>query len=564
MIHLALIALLAQTPAASGSLQGVVVKAGSLDPLSKAIVELRADDGSAPLISSTTTESDGRFLFLNVRPGRYRIVTARSGYVRRPLSITVPQTQPQVVQVVLTQTATISGRVYGTTGEPLGNVDVQALKASYQDGRRTLTRVQSVRTNDRGEYRLFWLPAGRYYVSATHPDAPMGPMERMNGMKFAGSFVMAGVGGGARGTGDSIGQGGGPFVPSDAQKTERYVVAYFPGTIREADASAIELRAGSDVGGVDIPLAPVRAWHVRGVVINGATGEVAQYAGVRVDNLNVGRGSNITLGDIDRDGSFDLTLFPGPHTLVGTAGTGEGYVSVDVRDADIDGLRIVAVPEFNISGRIATDGPVEAADMENLRIRLHRDDGAGATPSNLYSNPGPDGSFVVEATPGNYRVSVVPLLGYAPGPSLTALKSLANAYVKFIRLGNVDVLNAGVHLEGPPTTPLEIVIGTNPGALGGSVLTAQQAAAAAGVTVVLLPDVRGRSDLYRTTTTDPSGRFHLDRVPPGDYKAFAWEDVSDGAWQDSEFMRGLEPRGTPLHVAEGSTAAVQLTVIPPE
>ena len=65
------------------------------------------------------------------------------------------------MQAALTTTAAISGRVYGASGEPLGNVDVSALKPSYQDGRRILTAVQTMRTDDRGEYRLFWLPPGK-------------------------------------------------------------------------------------------------------------------------------------------------------------------------------------------------------------------------------------------------------------------------------------------------------------------------------------------------------------------------------------------------------------------
>jgi hypothetical protein len=80
--------------------------------------------------------------------------------------------------------------------------------------------------------------------------------------------------------------------------------------------------------------------------------------------------------------------------------------------------------------------------------------------------------------------------------------------------------------------------------------------------VVILPDVRGRIDLFKTTTTDPAGRFHIDRIPPGDYKAFAWEDVNDGAWQDPEFMGANENLGTPIHIAEGTTATLRLTLIP--
>jgi hypothetical protein len=580
MFHIALVALLAQTVVArqpiAGAVQGVVVKAGTAEALSKVIVEMRGDAESAPPVYTTTTESDGRFLFRGVRPGRYRLMVTRSGYVRRTLSVTVAEAQPQDVQVVLTPTGAISGRIYGSSGEPLGNVDVAALRASYQDGKRTLTPVQSVRSDDRGEYRLFWLAPGRYYLSATHPEA-LGRMLSIMGLSVAGSFQGGGSAGPlglhmVRGTGDPVLAASGPFS-AFAPKGERYVPVYFPGTIDEQSAAGVELRSGADLGGVDIALAPVRAHHVRGVVINGTTGQVAQYAGLTVIGTNsFADGPNGLLEGstdghplIESDGSFDLALFPGPHTLIGTAGTGVGYFSLEMRDADIDGVQVVAMPAFNVPGRMVTDGPVDGAALANVRLSLRRDLPVPATRSSSYSLLRPDGSFVVEATPGDYRVNVSPILNL-PGqqlpPSLRgAVKGLERVYVKSIRLANVDVLNAGVRLERPPASPLEIVIGTNPGELDGSVSDATQAAAA-GVTVVILPDVRGRIDLFKTTTTDPTGRFHIDRIPPGDYKAFAWEDVNDGAWQEPEFMSANENLGTPIRIAEGTTGTVRLTLIP--
>ena len=83
----------------------------------------------------------------------------------------------------------------------------------------------------------------------------------------------------------------------------------------------------------------------------------------------------------------------------------------------------------------------------------------------------------------------------------------------------------------------------------------------ADVSVVLVPNVRRRTELYRTTTTDVSGRFHLDRVPPGDYKVFSWEEVEDGAWYDPEFLRANENRGVPIRIVDGQTASVQAEVI---
>jgi hypothetical protein len=134
--------------------------------------------------------------------------------------------------------------------------------------------------------------------------------------------------------------------------------------------------------------------------------------------------------------------------------------------------------------------------------------------------------------------------------------------VKSIRLGETDVLNGGLRLEGPTASQLEIVLGMNPGSVEGTALADAQSAAP-GVIVALLPNVRGRFDLVRTATTDPSGRFLLNRVAPGDYKLFAWTEIRDGDWQDPDVIRTYESRGTPVHIVDGTAARVRVTAITP-
>ena len=129
------------------------------------------------------------------RPGEYRVVAMRSGYVtgefgrRWPNGVGLPLTLAAgqavgTIQIAMTPTAAISGRIRDRFDQPIGNVEVQALKATYQDGRRALTKVASVQSDDRGEYRLFWLPPGRYYLSARHPDIG-GGMMRLGGFRIS-------------------------------------------------------------------------------------------------------------------------------------------------------------------------------------------------------------------------------------------------------------------------------------------------------------------------------------------------------------------------------------------
>src|SRR6185295_14793659 len=53
--------------------------------------------------------------------------------------------------------------------QPLANAQVQALKSTFQGELRILVPVQQVRTNTNGDFRLYGLPAGRYFVNVVVP-----------------------------------------------------------------------------------------------------------------------------------------------------------------------------------------------------------------------------------------------------------------------------------------------------------------------------------------------------------------------------------------------------------
>jgi len=255
--------------------------------------------------------------------------------------------------------------------------------------------------------------------------------------------------------------------------------------------------------------------------------------------------------EVDRERStFDILLPPGLHTLNATSSSGEGSVTFQVLDFDIENLAVPTTPTFDISGHISLEGESNAAALGNARITLRRDPPTEPSSGRFsYSSPLPNGSFVVGASSGDYRLNIE----LPPG--------LQNAYVKSVRLGNTDVLNGPLHFDGKPSAQFEVVIGKNPGAIDGQVVADRQTSVA-DVSVVLVPDNRRRTELYRATTTDLSGQFHFDRVPPGNYRVFSWEDVVDGAWYDPEFLRTNENRGTPIRVIDGRSENVRINVIP--
>jgi len=550
IVGIALVMFVAQ----SGAIQGIVVR-GTNYPLSKANVELRRDGTNETILDSTITSDNGRFVFQNVPPGRYQLTVTRAGYVRSPVPIVVNANQPVLnMQVPMTPASAIAGTIYDGNSEALGNVEVQALKASYPEGRRVLTPVASAVTNDLGEYRLFWLEPGRYYIAAV-PDS----FERR--MMSGGNISIV----------------GGPFYSSAAvadpalgrpdlkTRNGRDVPVYFSGTIDEQTAAPIEVRAGSEVLGINVVVAAVSERHVRGVVVDGVTGKPAQYASLQRETKPEPFGPDDFVVNSE-SGSFDVTLLPGTHTLVANSANGSAYATIQVGNTDIDNLTLLTMPAFKLRGRISVEGRIASADLEKLRISLRRDPPPAGAPSLAkpsYSNPLADSTFTLDATPGNYRVNIAPLLNLIPDFFASASPaSLQNAYIKSIRFWAADVLNTGLRVDRPPEALLEIVIGTNPGGVGGSVVDAN-GKSIPDASVVILPDTRPRFDLFRAVISDPSGRFRFERVPPGDYKIFAWADVDRDAWFDPEFMRNFENRGTAVHITEGSQTNISLTALSP-
>ena len=222
---------------------------------------------------------------------------------------------------------------------------------------------------------------------------------------------------------------------------------------------------------------------------------------------------------------------------------------------------------FSLKGQVTFEGkPPSKADVGALRVSLAMGPPiAGLLPTS-YSVVLPNGSLTLAAGRGDFRMNISPLLNL-PGAYRTPVRTAAppglqNAYVKSIRLGSADVLNGGLHLDRQPDAPLEIVIGTTPGALEGVVLN-ESRQPVANVSVALLPDAarRVRIDLFKSTRSDASGRFRLASLPPGDYVAFAFDGAEDGEWQNPEFVAPYGGRGTPVRISDGAPASVELTAL---
>ena len=533
-------------PEDRASITGFVIKLGTSEPLAKAVVVLSGGSGRNASLTATTT-SGGQFVFQNLDQGTYRLSAARNGYVRSeygartpnrpglPITLTPGQKMTQLVIPLMTA-GTIAGRVYDSDGEPLANVTVQALKYSYQDGQRVLNPAQQARTNDLGEYRLFWLNPGQYFVSATYTEGARG--------------LLTGAGGG-RGA-----RGG--LTATGVESEEGYIPVYYPGTTDAQSAAPVTLQAGAVFSGVDLTVAAVRTLRIQGRVLSAVNGRPVQNANVMLiprqrqgfDGRMIGNFRNRNIND---QGIFEIRgVVPGSYDLIANLNDRNNRMSarvpVDVGNSDVQNVTLVLSPPLSLPGRLVIEGPQSSPnnqDAQRMRVTL-RPNGGGQAASPVQA----DGTFTLQVMgQDEYRLAVNGMP--------------RNAYVKAARLGATDVLNEGLRLDRPPNGQLDILISPNAGTVDGTVSNDKQEPSV-NVSVVLVPDAahRQRSDLYRTISSDALGHFHVEGVTPGDYKAFAWEDAETGAWQDPDFIRLYEERGKPIRVSENGQTNIELRLIP--
>jgi hypothetical protein len=574
-------------PAAErGSISGLVTKRPSGEAATGAVIRLLkrmpasgvSNGGGPPGVSTpmTTAAADGSFMMADVEPGRYWLVATFPGYLpveygqRSPTGIGMPfdvrAGQRVTVRLALWPTSGVSGRVVDADGDPIGRVQVLALRQVYDGGKPKLTIAQTVMTNDRGEYRMFWLTPGSYRVAArtfeagsVAPAVNIGPPRRFGTTEQATAPVLA------RRT-----------LENGVATEEVSIPIYSPSTADPQLSTVVTLAPGQSASGIDVQLTGnrVSSHHVRGFV-QGATpsGRPAPQERVVVVPRVESPIPTIASVIVRPDGSFDIPGVPA-GSYIAYLGDGAAATRIEVGDSDLDNVVLTETIGIDIRGHLTIERGLTqtgSASMGDLRFQVTRDpDVVGAPHGGPSFNPPPsqDGTFSWIIYPGDYRIAVLPLLNSQrddqtrPGGGPPTSDVLQDAYVKSIRAGRSEVLADGLHLWGGPQGTLEIVVSLA-GAEAEGIVRDVARQPAAGVIVVAVPDGsnKGRSDLYRHVMTDASGHFVLRGLAPGDYSFYAWDDLERGAWENVEFLRAFEGRGQFIRLGEGKNESLDLNLL---
>jgi hypothetical protein len=548
------------TPAAAGSANSVVSGAIGMLPADAAVLSVPSNSPSS--IPSVTTDRDGRFAFQNLSAGLYSLHVLRNGYARQSYGQRTPGGPATAIRlaagqslknavIALVPAGNVSGAVRGSDGQPQAGVPIQLLRATFNSsGQRTFQVEGTARTNDRGEYRLYWITPGRYYISA---GTAAGPNRSLNPNSAAGS-------------------------PNEIPDRS-FALTFYPGVWDARGAALIDISPGGELNGIDFNVAGQQLLRVRGRIVDAATGQPPHAVGLSLAyrTLSGASGAFSSGEKYDaRTGEFELrNVPPGVYVLQAIASdrapAAEGEtvlriaplaiqpnarVPVEVSNTDLDGILLTLTAGVAIPGRISVDGmpltSISGWDKIRVPLKPTLDSAFGpnlqpAAP--VPQAPGVDGSFTIAGvSPGEFNVG--PITGLPAG-----------FYIKEARFNQTDVLSQPLRFSGVASSPLEIVLSSKAGQLDGTVVDGRSAAAS-GARLVLVPDrQRGRTDLYKTTLSDSSGRFVFRNIPPGDYRIFAWEALESYAYFDPDLLRRVESQSSPVRVAESAANSVAVRII---
>jgi len=511
--------------------------------------QLASLSGKAP--PTTTSDRDGVFTFKGIAAGSYTVRVQKDGFFGKPEGGVYQPTAAIHVRVLPKETANanlsmapgaiVGGRIYDANGQVMSNANVQIFTVAYAFGHAVLAPLVAKVTDDRGEYRLFWVPPGDYYLAVT-PRLPAPT----------------------------------PGVPASTLT----VKTFYPGVTDIGQARLVSIRGGEDMGGMDIGIRAAQAFKVSGQIssllpppappqlgapgVNGAVLMLLNRDPAAPDDGGTRAAGTVPL--LPTTGQFELAnVLPGAYELFArvsdpSAASGGappfawGRARFEVRDNDVSNISITVPPTVEVRGTTAVTGAAKIPP--NARVTLLPADATVKHPAYqlVFTRSGlvaPDGTFSVPAVlEGHYRVAGVAGLG-------------SDLYLADVRQGAMSVFDLGFSVSTRSNDPIQVVVRSGAGTVEGVVLEAPLKGFP-GANVVLVPEASRRENLalYFPTTSDASGRFVIRGVPPGDYKLFAWESIRPFAYQNAAFLAKHEDRGRIVHIIQGGTVNAELNVIP--
>jgi len=614
----------------TAAVSGAVIDGATRRPVAGVVVTM-TDRGLTPSPSvQMFTDSKGRFVFRRLpASSRYELTTAKPGYFdggfgKRPdqtLAANLVLTDGQwlrEVAVEIWRPGAIAGTLIDEQGEPVVGVFVRAFQEIRINGRALYARGPTVKSDDRGVYRISDLVPGRYivFVPSVQMSVPAStPGATLAGMSPGAIASYEAQGRELRAYTDPglnvdaanrlvVGYYLAPPVPRGGRAMS-YPPTFYPNATTAARATAVELVAGADRTGIDLRLDPLPAARLSGVVQSPA-GSAPRFT-LRLlaqGSEGLGRGGETATALVDENGRFVFLNVPageyvieasgsiaeltsssasqaalpvppghistfgsGMSASIGPPGTGfqtsdyavgsqySGRLSVATDGRDIANLVVTLRPTVSISGRYIYVG--KSPQPSNPAFRM------GLEPANGDLSLGLANNNRLAGEPGVFRFE-----GLQPGEYvLHAPGSATNPWeVKSIVAGGRDYTNIPFDASGRDIDGVVVTFTDETATLAGSVRDAAGAVVSRAA-VMAFPVEKAqwsnyglRPDRIKTARVTSANDYRLTRLPAGDYFVVAVDESQESRWQEPAFLEAAARVATRVSLAWGDTKMLDVTM----
>ncbi|HKR60074.1 MAG TPA: carboxypeptidase regulatory-like domain-containing protein [Pyrinomonadaceae bacterium] len=505
-----------------GNISGKVTIKGKAAPGITVVLRLPSRGQQTAVALKDTTDQDGKYRITNVPPGTYQVMPAAPALVLSvdPFGKSLIMSEGETVEGIdfeLTRGGVITGRVTDSEDRPLIEEPINLLPVDQnQNAPPFMPSRVLVQTDDRGIYRIFGIPQGRYRVAV--------------GQSEEGSFA-----GGMR--------------------RSRYKQTFHPAVTDPAKASVIEVTEGSEATNVDISVArSLATFAVSGRIVNGETQQ--SLPNVRLALVKIegdGRSTSMTSESMaGSTGEFKIeNVIPGKYVLfISPRVKSDLYaeaVPFDVIDQDVSGLQLKTSRGASVSGLIVLEGTNDRSALRQLVLQTHvASEGFSGFGHSTPINP--DGSFWV----GGLQSGVA---HFSIGS--TERRPFQGMITRFERDGIVQDRPLELK-DGEQVSGVRLVVNYGNGSVRGIIkVEGGEIPATARFSVWLTnpsddPTQPSRS-FVPSSQVDSRGRFLVEGLAAGAYEVHA-----------AVYIPGSRGRAIPasqqVNVANGSVTEVTLTV----
>lgn len=495
------------------------------DPIFGATLTLSTERPRS-VIQTTISDAQGHFALNPVPAGKYALIALRRGYLTAAFDeheayssaiVTGEGQDAAHIPFHLDPEAKMHGIITDDAGEPVENATVVLLRRTKDGGfGDRLIHMRPTQTDDAGEFELWNLYPGDYYVAVTaspwyalHPTA----LEQTS-------------------------------VASDQQRASvvaldvAYPITWYDGTADEQGAATIHLAPG-DTGEANVSLHAVPALHLM-VHLPGESASQQNFATLQ-RSLMGESGLAPDLSSRPGPPGSDTVEFTGVTPGHYTVSWGEPAHLADIDSSDsqeIDLAAGTATANIQLQFKMADGSPVS----KDLRIfmaeaRAHNHSFTGTVDDKGLARFAsvPPGRWVIDATTKDNVVYGVTAIQSGGKVSTDDLFDIAGQHAS----ATVLLVEGKTRIDG---------------------LAFQNGKGKPGIMIVLVPkDSDAHMPNYGRDQSDSDGSFSLPSVVPGDYTVVAIQDGWGLEFFRSDIIARYLARGTPVTVTDKSGPVLQLT-----